>query len=364
MEATDPYRRLRERLDEMPVGYPASESGVEIKLLKEVFTPEQAQVAAHLDYKHKTVDEVFETAAGEVGSQEELKRLLDETVANGGITRRTRSGEDQYALLPLVLWGMFEHRLRMLTPEYLGNFGQYMQNEFGAELATGSLPRSRYIPIEESVESDLRIATYDELRHLIEQAGDRLCVQECICRKVQDLQGRPCLATDRREVCLSFGDLADLYVAEGWGRRISREEAFEIARKSEEEGLVLMPGNSQDPTFMCACCDDCCALLTMYQYLPRPADVVASNHIVEVDAELCKAHVDCVGQCPTDALTVDGGPAAVDVGRCIGCGLCVPVCPEKAIRLVKKTEQLVPPKTDEDLYESIMSGKQARESSS
>lgn len=360
MHTTDPYRRLQERLDEMPVGYPASESGVEIDLLKNVFTPEQARIAAHLDYKHKTVEEVFEIAGEDMGSKEELNRLLDEMVAGGGITRRTRGGEDQYALLPLVLWGMFEHRLKMLTPEYLGNFGQYMQSEFGAELATVSLPRSRYIPVEESVEPDLRITTYDELRHLIELAGDRLCIQECICRKVRDLQGKPCKATNRREVCMSFGDLADLYVAEGWGRRISREEAFEIAHTSEQEGLVLMPGNSQEPTFMCACCDDCCALLSTYKYLPRPADVVASNYFVEVDAELCKEHADCVGQCPTDALTVESGRSVVDLGRCIGCGLCIPVCPEGAIRLKKKAHETVPPVTDEDLYDAIMAEKHKR----
>lgn len=361
MEATDPYRRLQKRLDEMPVGYPVSESGVEIDLLKEMFTLEQARLAAHLDYKHQAVDEVLETAGEEFGSREELRGHLDEIVAKGGIARRTRDGQDQYALIPLVLWGMFEHRLKMLTPSYLGNFGQYMQKEFGAELATVSLPRSRYIPVEESVEPDLRISTYDELHHLIEQAEDRLCVQECICRKVQDLQGKPCAATDRREVCMSFGDLADLYVAEGWGRRISQEEAFEIARQSEAEGLVLMPGNSQDPTFMCACCDDCCALLTMYKYVPRPADVVASNYYVEVDAELCKAHADCVGQCPTDALALESNLAVVDLGRCIGCGLCVPVCPEHAIRLVKKTDETVPPRTEEDLYDAIMASKQARQ---
>ncbi len=358
LEVTDPYRTLQERLDQMPVGFPASESGVEIGLLKEVFTPEQAQAAAHLDYKFKSLDEVLASSGGRFGSRKDLQELLDEAVSKGGITRRTRDGQRQYALLPLVLWGMFEHRLKMLTPEYLGNFGQYMQNEFGAEQAQIPLPRSRYIPVEESVEPELRIATYDELHHLIEQAGDRLCIQECVCRKVADLQGKPCAATDRREVCMSFGDLADLYVAEGWGRRITREEAFEIARTSQAEGLVLMPGNAQEATFMCACCDDCCAMLSVYKYLPRPVDIIASNHYVEVDADLCAAHADCIGQCPTDALVLHDEVATVDLGRCIGCGLCVPVCPTDAIRLKKKAEELVPPETEEALFDAILAAKQ------
>ncbi|MCP3994988.1 MAG: 4Fe-4S dicluster domain-containing protein [bacterium] len=358
--ATDAYRHLQQHLDDMPVGYPATESGVEIELLKAVFTPEQAQIATHLDYKHKTVAQIYQTAEGEIGSPRELEHLLDEMVAKGGITRRERERDGQYALLPLVLWGMFEHQLKMLTPAYLGNLGQYMQNEFGAELAGGVLPRSRYIPIEESVETETRIATYDELHDLIEQAGDQLCVQECICRKVNDLQGKPCQATDRRDVCLSFGDLADLYTKEGWGRRITPEEAFEIARKSQEEGLVLMPGNAQEPTFMCACCDDCCAMLTTYKYLPRPADIIASNYYVQVDTELCNGTGACAEQCPTDAIALQDDLAHIDLGRCIGCGLCVPPCPEDAIRLVQKAEQTVPPQSEEDLYDTIMAGKEAR----
>ena len=99
-----------------------------------------------------------------------------------------------------------------------------------------------------------------------------------MCRKVNDLQGKHCQATERREVCMSLGDLADLYVEEGWGRRISPQEALEIARRNEEEGLVLMPGNQQEATFMCACCSDCCSMLGMMKFVPRPADVVASNY--------------------------------------------------------------------------------------
>jgi len=47
-----------------------------------------------------------------------------------------------------------------------------MQNEFGAALATVRVPQMRVIPVEESVEIEHHVATYDEMRHLIEQAGE------------------------------------------------------------------------------------------------------------------------------------------------------------------------------------------------
>jgi Fe-S-cluster-containing hydrogenase component 2 len=354
---TDAYRRLQEHLDKMPVGYPATKSGVEINLLKGIFTPQEASIATHLDYKHKTVDQIFETAQDEVGSKEELMRMLDDIVSKGGITRRRVDGQSQYAVVPLLLWGMYEQQLKRLDPGFLNDVGQYLMGEFGYELATSRLPKMRVIPIEESVEAEHRVATYDELRHLIEQSGDRIAVQECMCRKVSDLQGKGCHATERREVCMSLGDLADLYVEEGWGRRVDQNEALEIARKNEEEGLVLMPGNEQEPAFMCACCGDCCGMLSMIQNFPKPAEVVGSNYYAQVTTELCTGVGSCVERCPMAAVSMDNGYAVVNLARCIGCGLCVPTCPEDAIHLVKKDQETVPPLTEEDHFDTILAQK-------
>jgi electron transport complex protein RnfB len=356
---TDAYRELQEHLNKMPIGFPATQSGVEINLLKTIFTPEEAKIATHLDYRHKTVAQIYETAQVEVGSEGELTGILDGIVSKGGITRREREGQKQYAVLPLVLWGMYEHQLKRLSPEFLMNFGQYWQGEFGYELASSQIPKMRVIPVKESVAAEHHIATYDELRHLIEQSGDQIGIQECMCRKVMDLQGKPCQSTDRREVCMSFGDLAELYIEEGWGRRISQEEALAFARQNEKEGLVLMPGNEQQAAFMCACCGDCCGMLSTIKYLPRPADVVASNFYAQVNTELCNGSGICVQRCPMEAVQMADTLASVDLARCIGCGLCVPTCPESAISLVQKAQEVVPPVTEEDLFDMILAGKRA-----
>ncbi|MHA2340110.1 MAG: hypothetical protein ACXACX_22650 [Candidatus Hodarchaeales archaeon] len=40
------YRELQQHLDTFPVGFPATKSGVEIRLLKNLFTPEEARIAS------------------------------------------------------------------------------------------------------------------------------------------------------------------------------------------------------------------------------------------------------------------------------------------------------------------------------
>ena len=359
----DVYRNLQEHLDKMPVGYPATKTGVEINLLKSIFTPEQAEIATHLDYKHKTVDEIYKTAKVDVNSKDELKRILDETVSNGGISRRKREDVEQYAVLPFLLWGMYEHQLKRLDQDFIENSGEYIMGEFSYEFATARLPKMRTIPIEESIEVKHIIATYDELRNLINQAGDHIAVQECFCRKSKDMQDQPCKSTDRRELCMSFGDLADLYVEEGWARKIDQSEALEMALLNEQEGLVLMPANQQEPNFMCSCCSDCCGMLSLLKFHPRPSAVIASNYYAEVNSEQCTGVGTCVERCPTDAVSLDNGFATIKLARCIGCGLCVPVCPEDAIALMQKDKETIPPQTQQDLFDtelalkSTMTGK-------
>ena len=154
----------------------------------------------------------------------------------------------------------------------LRNFGAYMHKEFGQELAKSHIPKMRVIPVEKSIKINLQVGTYDELENLIRKAGDRIAIQDCICRSIKDKMGNRCQATNRREVCMSFGDLAELYVTEGWGKKISQAEALQISRKNEQEGLVLMPGNAKRSKFMCACCADCCGMLSMIKYLQRILD--------------------------------------------------------------------------------------------
>jgi hypothetical protein len=47
-DEADVYRRLQRHLDELPVGYPATASGVELRILERLFTPEEAEVALAL----------------------------------------------------------------------------------------------------------------------------------------------------------------------------------------------------------------------------------------------------------------------------------------------------------------------------
>lgn len=56
------------------------------------------------------------------------------------------------------------------------------------------------------------------------------------------------------------------------------------------------------------------------------------RHSVVLDYARCMGCTTCIKNCPTEAIRVRSGKAAILNERCIDCGKCIQVCPHKAIR--------------------------------
>ena len=355
---TGVYRELQRHLDKMPVGYPATQTGVELRLLKFLFTPQQARIALELDYRFQTVEQIYERVKDLGMSLAELETTLEEMADKGNTFCREQDGERAYANMPFAV-GMIELQETRLTPELVKDTNEYLQERFAVELVGAKVPQSRIVPVNKSITADHRIATYDELRNIIEKAEGRIRIGECICRKAMQMRGHTCTVTTRNESCMAFRDFADMVGRTGWGRPIGTEEALQVAAKSEEEGLVLQPANEQEVQFICSCCGDCCGFLRSAKAMPRPAECFASNYFAQGNPDLCEGCGTCSDRCQMEAIALQDDIAVVNRDRCIGCGLCVPTCPSEAMHLVKKEKESVPPKNMEALYEAIMTRKKA-----
>ncbi|MBN1796069.1 MAG: 4Fe-4S binding protein [Sedimentisphaerales bacterium] len=53
----------------------------------------------------------------------------------------------------------------------------------------------------------------------------------------------------------------------------------------------------------------------------------------KVDAEKCTGCETCVGECPSEAISMVDGKAVVDPDTCVDCGVCVDACPVEAISM-------------------------------
>ncbi|MFX1498442.1 MAG: DUF362 domain-containing protein [Promethearchaeota archaeon] len=352
----DVYRNLQKHLNKMPVGFPPTDSGVEIRILKHLFTEVQAKLALYLDFQPKPLIKIYRKLKKTGISLEELEERLFEMHKKGIINFGEVNGEKFYSSAPLAI-GMYEYQLNSLTEDFVKDIYQYFEESFIDEWNKSGIPQLRTIPIEQSIAHEQRISTYDDLRSLIENIGEPIAVAECICRKAKDLIGDPCKKTDLREICFSFRTAAKYYIGQGFAKEISKEEALNLLEKAEEDGLVLQPGNSMRPMCICCCCGCCCELLVSQNRFTEPARFFASNYYAKVDENLCIGCGTCEERCNINAVHIEDAVAHVDIERCIGCGVCVPTCTSDAINLYKKEKEIIPPENTVATYKAIMDKK-------
>lgn len=356
------YIKLQRHLDSQAVGFPATKSGSEIRILKHIFTPQEAEIATCLTYKLEPLETVFERARHLVESPDKLAELLDRIEEKGGIELKIKGGKRLYCNAPLVV-GMYEYQLGKLTPEFIRDFDEYTSDKkFGVEFLSTKLPQMRTIPIAKSIQPQHNVSTFDEVAVLMQQAEAPFAILECICRQKKALLGEPCQVTDRKETCLGVGSMAQATLRSGIGREITLDEAMSILEQNQKQGLVLQPSNTEKAEFICSCCGCCCGMLGMHKNLPKPVDFWASNFYAVVDTDACDGCGNCEKRCQVGAASVSAkkNQSSVDLNRCIGCGVCVPTCPTKAISLQKKPTEVIPPQTKEDLLDIIMSHKKGK----
>ncbi len=152
------YIKLQRHLDKQPVGFLATRSGVEIKVLQHIFTPRQAEIATCLSYRFEPLETIFARAAPIVESPEKLAVLLDEIQQNGGLDSRVKDGKMYYCNSPLVV-GMYEMQLGRLTPEFIKDFAEYTADrKFGIEFLSTELPQMHTIPIAKSIQMHQQVS--------------------------------------------------------------------------------------------------------------------------------------------------------------------------------------------------------------
>ncbi|MCP4646179.1 MAG: 4Fe-4S dicluster domain-containing protein, partial [bacterium] len=196
----------------------------------------------------------------------------------------------------------------------------------------------RTIPVKAPINSSRPIAPYEDVKEIIKNQ-DRIAVAECFCVKLREAMMEEDV-DQPREVCLLLGFYADYYIEQGWGRKISKEEALEILDIAEEAGLVHQIPNCEDPGAICNCGPNSCGQLQVLQLIPNPAEFVKTNYFAEVDHDLCTGCETCQERCPMFALSITSEEVAlIDLEKCIGCGLCVSTCPVDALSLVSKKEE-------------------------
>lgn len=325
------YRRLAKRVDEIPNGFPATESGIELKLLAKMFSPQEAHLASVMKLKPEPVANIAERAAIDSSTAlEDLKAMA----GKGLITVSKADDEPAFSLRPFVV-GFYEAWLPRMDAEFASLFEQYYQESRAGLLGEGPAVH-RVIPIDVAIPFEVEIFAYESASALLDGAKS-WGVRDCICRVQKRLIGQGC--EHPVENCLIFAQIENAFDQSEDIRALTKEEAFTVLREAEEAGLVHSSGNyRRGNSYICNCCTCSCGVMRGIAEFGIQTAVAHSAFRAVVETEQCVGCGSCLDRCQFNALSLENGTARVDPSRCAGCGLCVAGCSANAMRLERAPE--------------------------
>ena len=313
----------------MQIGAPPSERIH--NLLKMLCNEEEAGLLLQMPATLEELSEKSGLAA------EKLEPMLHELFRRGVVFERIKEGSLKY-YRPRNLIQFHDATILWpeAPPEFLVLWQDFMDDEYvqlSQMIADMDLaPMTRVIPVEQAMEGGgSKVLPFDSAMGIVENA-DRLAVTKCTCR----LTAKKC--DSPLEVCIQLDRAADYALKRGTGKKVSKEEAREVLRKSAEAGLVHVTDNrAANGHIICNCCSCCCIVLPVILRTKKRVLLAPSRFFPTVNAELCTLCSICVENCPVEALSLtdNGGeePLTVNKDLCLGCGQCAFHCPEDAIAM-------------------------------
>jgi len=325
--AQDVYARLADALDRLPNGFPRTESGVELAVLRKIATPEEADLASRLSGTMEPTDAI---AARAGLAPAEARRALMGLVRKGMAWFEREGGVNRFRLAPFIV-GLYEAQLDVLDEELARLVEEYFAQGGAAGIMGPEPALHRVIPAQTAVEHEW-VLPYDDVRAIMEGAKS-FFVRDCICRTEQALVGNPCRFPVHN--CLSF---TWREVPPG-PESVTKEEALALLEETERIGLVHTVSNvAEGIGYVCNCCGCCCGILRGITEFGLEQSVAKANYLAAIDADLCIGCGVCAERCHVDAIREVGGVYAVIAERCIGCGLCVTGCSSEAVTLTRLPE--------------------------
>ncbi len=342
------YHKLAKILDTLPNGFPATDSGVEIKLLKKIFRPEDIELFCDLRLSFETPQQIADRAGRPV---EGLAEHLTEMRERGQIMGVDIGGVKLFKMVPWA-FGIYEFQRPHMDRE-LAEMCEEFGMVYGKQFFSNKPQLMQVVPVEKEIPNAQQALPYEQVSNIIENSQS-FAVFDCICKKEKKLLDDGC--DKPLEVCMGYAPIPSVFDDSDRYRAISKEEAYAVLNKAEEAGLVHLTWNvERGHFFICNCCGCCCGVLRSINELGIDAgNVINSYYYAQIDADVCAACGTCKDErCQVNAI--EEGDAAYRVIRekCIGCGLCVTTCPTEAMTLVRKQPQeiVAPPKDEMAWFE-------------
>lgn len=354
-----PYIELGTTFSRGVISAPVTETQTEI--LKMLFSPEEAHVAASLDFVH----EPEEIIANRADVDPEVAADLLTRMASRGLIRGVKRPDGVRVFRTLLfIPGLFEMAYINPAPSVdMPKLGRLLEKHFAEGWGHGmhghETPWVRVVP--QIGPPKEQVHPHEDVVKIVEKAGGAILV-DCACREASRKCDCPI------DICMGVGTgmlggpmegmpVSDPKYSVGppKARPISMDEAVHTLKRAEEAGLCHMTMNfKEDSWLICNCCSHACYGLRGATELDLPHSIAPSSYWSVVDDSACDGCAACEPVCPTLAISIDDHKAEIDYELCLGCGVCINSCPTEALRLEKRGEEIYTPSLDYNEFVTAM----------
>ena len=348
--------------------FPFPVNDTSIAIIKHAVGENEDELDLIQAFQHKASQTPEELKVSSGFSSEQISRAADGLARKGLIFNQPSSaGTMVYRLLPLMNVGLMEYKfmgeltgdegerqlallfkklMEEVRDQIQGNYDKLVPMFKSAPAIDRTVPAKvtengttiKVIPVERTIETPQEfILPSQSVAEIIDKFED-IAVGRCFCRQRRKVLGEACATEAPTMNCFTFGKSARHTVAQGFAEKVTKEEALTIMKEAEEAGLIhkaYHPGSneSRPETSICNCCKDCCDAFRMWREGAFPL-INSTYYISVIDPDACVGCGICVDLCPTDAIRLnDNEKAERDEEACFGCGVCARSCPEEAISL-------------------------------
>jgi len=348
------------------VQFPVSDTAVAI--IVSVVGENEAELDLICAFDQKPSQTLEQLAESSGLSRETIEQSATSLAQKGLIFNQPNSaGVMIYRLLPLMLVGLMEYkfmveltrsqeekRLAGLFEKLLEELKDQIQDNFdtisplfsSSPAVDRTVPNRltedgkpvKIIPVDKALDVSEEFVLPSQTVEEIINKFDDIAVGYCFCRQRRSLLGDDCSTQAPTLNCFTFGKSARHTAAQGFAKKVTKQEALKIMHEAAQAGLIhkaFHPGSreSSPETSICNCCKDCCDTLGLWRRGTLPL-INSTYHLSVIDPQACSGCGTCVDWCPTDAIALnDDGIAQREESACLGCGVCSRFCPEEAISL-------------------------------
>lgn len=293
------------------------------------FTKDEIDLVCLIKSDEYTKDEIV----GKMGLEpSKAESLIDFAYKRGVLNKKiTGSGELKYIIATMgirlkhaatfedEIWAMIPEEARKKLADW--HFEGYMKKKVDL------IEQNKDNPLRPLLENENRILPLEEVLEYLKTVEEDIYLIPCDCKSIN----KGC--DFNRNVCINFNHGINTSIDRGHGKKISKEEAIEIIKKSDKDGLM----HSGEKHGICTCCGCCCYPMRASLQLGLKGKWPQALYVAELDKDKCKTCGLCANRCHFQAFTFDKKKRVLefDSSKCWGCGVCVPTCPGKAISLKK-----------------------------